>query len=147
MAGVRKVFQMKLGTEKHPMKAEIKDDLQTGQSPKVISYKIAVGATQQDYDLDVSFAYDISLMGGRFTIGPEHHLDSVKFIIDPGGANEFETVNVEMYNTGSECIVREIGDLKQGGTTIPANTTIRLKYVNNTGGSARDFICEMELSL
>lgn len=142
-----RIYKMKRGTDELPMKVRVKDDLETGQNPQVLSYEITVEADTGDYHTDVTFPVAISLMGGRFTVGPEHHGDRIKFIIGYGTPYAFETVNVKLYNTGSECMSREIGDLKQGGSTIPAGLPIRMVYTNNTGGSARTFIPEMEIAL
>ena len=142
-----RIYKMKRGTEEMPLHASIRDDLKTGQNPQVISHEITVDADIGDYHVDVVFPVDVSLMGGRFTVGPEHHGDRIKFIIGYGTPYAFETVNVKLYNTGGECYSREIGDLKQGGSLIPAGLPIRMIYSNLTQKSARSFVPEMEIAL
>lgn len=141
----RKIITPKLGTKKQPLTANIQDNLETGHNPYIISAYIEVGDEPGEYFDEIVLPFDASLMGGGYVVAPEHHLDIIRFNI---GGSPIDSVNLRLFNSGMECYHKEIGDLKQGGSLIPAGTVIKCTYVNcHSGRNDRIFIPEMEFAI
>ena len=145
MAGTRKVFQMKRGGPDNPLHSKVREDISTGESFRTITGKINVLAATGIYYTDISFPYDITLMGGGFPVGGENDSDKISFIVAPGLPYEARPVDsVEMKGFAGCAYSQEVGGLKVGGSLIPANFVIRLEYENINGGVERTFICRLE---
>ncbi len=147
MAGIRKIFKMQKGRQGATMHAVIKDSFDTGDRPLNKTIGIDVCSEIGDYSEELTFPYDVTLLGGGFAVGEVHNGDKISMIIAPDTPYEAKPVDeVEMQGFAGCAYWREIGDLKIGGSFVPMGITVRFTYHNLTGGDARRFVPAMEFA-